>query len=630
MPAVNRDGIVERFQNEAMKTVSEPGRKYEKTQKDEEKGLPGITGVDALVFAFFIVFSLGCFLGRWKGIVPFVFLGSDAGIVASFVAAFEHPDLFQGDVLLGDFTNFRYYLAIHPVLIYFLNRVTGDYGTAYVSLLLLTPLLQAVGFYLLGRVLFQSRYWAFLLSLITLCPIALPIREFWGTYDDPLPRSLFHAFLPYLLAGTLHYRYQPRKWPWLMVGMGLAFYAHPVSAPVWAFAIWLSFLVSFPEGWLLRKKLLYMFVLGVIFVGTTLPWALNFSLVHGRPDSVIIPYKEVVEIIGERVGKELQSVYLALDMWWQEIVSWPLWFYCLWGLGSSVFVAWRYPQSRRNLTPLALWATGILFVSVGLTVVEEAVCRVYDLPRVQMDSIRGIKYLLPLLLVLCFWSLAEFCRRSRNQGPIKVAAMLAGLLLVVIWAYQNPPHIFWEAVASWGKGSLLPPVSKTEQATREALAAVRAKTPSKSKILALALPLEIRYSALRPIVYAYKDGGIFADTNRSALLAWHTAGQQIQAIGQESDPLLKIKRAVELARELGADYVLTDFPVSPSLADTPQWELVWSNEFFSLFRLNGRREACNRLPRRVQLSGMMTEEVWEGDMKLSQYLEISRGLVHVW
>ncbi len=159
------------------------------------------TRVDGAILAAFALFTIGCFLGRWKGMYPFVFLGSDAGIVSSFVAAYEHPDLFKMDPLLGDFTNFRYYLALHPILIFALNKLTGDYGMAYICLLLLTVFLQCSGFYLLGIVLFRNRYWAFLLSVMALCPISLPIREFWGIFDDPLPRSLFHACLPYVSCG---------------------------------------------------------------------------------------------------------------------------------------------------------------------------------------------------------------------------------------------------------------------------------------------------------------------------------------------------------------------------------------------------------------------------------------------
>ena len=76
---------------------------------------------------------------------PFVFLSSDAGIVTSFVAALEQPEFFTNDVLLSNFTNFRYYLAFHPLLIYLLQKVTGDYGSAYISLLLVLPA-QATGF----------------------------------------------------------------------------------------------------------------------------------------------------------------------------------------------------------------------------------------------------------------------------------------------------------------------------------------------------------------------------------------------------------------------------------------------------------------------------------------------------
>ena len=50
------------------------------------------------------------------------------------------------------------------------------------------------------------------------------------------------------------------------------------------------------------------------------------------------------------------------------------------------------------------------------------------------------------------------------------------------------------------------------------------------RILPVVLPLETRYAALRPVVYAYKDGGIFADTNYSALLEWNKTKQELEDI----------------------------------------------------------------------------------------------------
>jgi hypothetical protein len=540
------------------------------------------TRVDGIALAAFAIFAVGTFLGRWKGIYPFVYLGSDAGIVSSFVAAYQHPHLFRLDPLLGDFTNFRYYLALHPVLIYALNKILSDYGTAYISLLLLTVFLQCAGFYLLGMVLFRNRYWAFLLSALAACPIALPVREFWGIYDDPLPRCLFHACLPYLLAAAIHWKTERRVWPWLMVAVGLMFYTHPPSAPHWAFAIWLGIWAFLPARWSWFRKTAYMLVLGLIFVAAVLPWASNFLFVHDRAASEAVQYREVVGIIGQRVGEELLDVGLALRMWRTELSSWPVWLYVSWAICASVAVLRIYPERRKDILLLAIWAVGILFVAVGLTFVEQTICRIYDLKRIQMDSVRGIKYIVPLILILCLWPLAEISRRMQPRSLSRALVMLAGALLVTGWAWGHPPKMFLDAARAWSKGSLTPPISRVETSGIEALNAVRCLTPPGSRILSTALALEIRYCALRPVVYAYKDGGIFADTNLEALLKWEKVRKEMDSACSVKDEKTRLARLLVLTRELRADYLLVDFSVRPGLASSSGAKVVWSNQSLSL------------------------------------------------
>jgi len=546
--------------------------------------------LDLIALGGFALFAFATFLGRWKGITPFVFLSSDAGIVSSFVAAYQHPDLFRGDALLGDFTNFRYYLALHPLLIFAINKLTGDYGLAYISLLLITVFVQCSGFYLLGLLLFNSRYWAILIVVINVAPVALPVREFWGIYDDPLPRSLFHACLPFLLAGAFRFKSEVRMWPWLMAFTGLIFYTHPVSAPPWAFALWLGFWAFLPARWGFLKKAAYMFVLGLIFVATVTPWALNLILVHERPASAIVNYNDVIAIIGDRVGQELLDVGLALRLWFQEVSSWPFWLYPLWAVAGSV-ILWLLRRDLRNdMKLVAIWCLGIIFVAVGLTFLEQTICRVYDLKRFQMDSIRGVKYLVPIMLLMCLWPLAGVYRQFQAGSLKRTLTMVLGALITVIWVYQCPPLSFLQTAKAWAHGSLTPRPSLDEIDTVEAVKAVKNNTAPGSKILALVIPLEIRYAALRPVVYAYKDGGIFADTNLGSLLEWAKVKQDVEEINSSANPSSKLVKSLDLGKKLKADYVVTDFKVDRSAASLLGAKVIWSNKSYTLLGFGSNKD----------------------------------------
>ncbi|MGH2395803.1 MAG: hypothetical protein ACRDFW_02205, partial [bacterium] len=98
----------------------------------------------------------------------------------SFAVARDHPEFFSGDSVLGDSRNVSVYPTIHIPIIRGLARVTGDYGMAFISLLGVHVFLQALGFYLLGLVIFQSRYWGALLAVLTLMPVYITLPEFWG------------------------------------------------------------------------------------------------------------------------------------------------------------------------------------------------------------------------------------------------------------------------------------------------------------------------------------------------------------------------------------------------------------------------------------------------------------------
>ena len=119
----------------------------------------------------------------------------------------------------------------------------------------------------------------------------------------------------------------------------------------------------------------------------------------------------------------------------------------------------------------------------------------------------------------------------------------------------------------------------------QAVEAIRDNTPRGARILPVALPLETRYAALRPVVYAYKDGGIFADTNYRALLEWDKIRQELEQITeQEKDASARLRRLLQLSGRLSSQYVVTDFRIDDALASSMGAKVVWKNESFTLLR----------------------------------------------
>ena len=133
---------------------------------------------------------------------------------------------------LGDSNNIGIYATIHIPLIRLLDRLTGDYGLAYAWLVFPETFLQLLGFYILGRVLFKNRFWAFLLAFLTaMTVINIGLGEIWGVWRDALPRVTFQSLLPFLLALVLVWKDRPGRWPWLMIFAGLACLCPPDQCP---------------------------------------------------------------------------------------------------------------------------------------------------------------------------------------------------------------------------------------------------------------------------------------------------------------------------------------------------------------------------------------------------------------
>ncbi|HEX9028943.1 MAG TPA: hypothetical protein VF823_07205, partial [Anaerolineales bacterium] len=237
---------------------------------------PKVNRWDWAAAASFMLFALVYFIGRLQGNFPNVDLGGDAANIASFAAAWAHPEYFRGDALLGNLDNIRIYATVHIPLLQWLNGLLGNYGLAMTSTLAPHIFIQMLGFYIFGRVVLKNRYWAFLFAVATTTPFMMNLGERWGIMEDPVPRFTFQALLPYLLTLAWLWRSQPRRWPWVMAFTGALVYLHPVSTPAWALAIWLGMWLFIPSGWSWIKRLGFMFVNGLVLMLVAAPFILNY------------------------------------------------------------------------------------------------------------------------------------------------------------------------------------------------------------------------------------------------------------------------------------------------------------------------------------------------------------------
>jgi len=645
-----------------------------------------------IVTSFCLFLALLLFFARWNGFTPFPFLHGDAANIAGFAAAFDHPELFKGDGVLGDPKNFRLYSVLQVHLVRLLAKLTGDYGTATVILLIPYVFLQLIGFYWLGRVLFASRYWAILLSLTNFVFVNLPY-SYWGISADPQPRMAFQAVLPFLLLATYRWRGTPKAWLWLLIGAGLLVYVHPVGGFVWGPTLWLGFWLFLPKAWALPKRLTFMFLVGIAFAAAVSPYLIHYFQNHafGRPpiDSDI-----VYQIMGQRLRRGYVDIPFALANYLLFWLYPPRALLLIMAVIGPWVIVLRHKYPGKGSLPflVGIWSAGILLFSAVIPLVEQSIEKSLGLVPTQIDLIRGLRFLVPLVLMMCFWTLVkiyrlpdqpsrfqsvfvkEFTRISiaafpsvvlalfaifkyvlhgevlwkeiRNQleqlaakptlgnwsssmwqaatslrGEMSVmiwAALSMAALVFVIWIIRRcwarfpPEHvglwikhlaylssvsllIVWAGIhysGSYPPGSVFRQVGcwvhgqhvcaedghARKEAVYQELLAIARCVPPKAPVLATHNTLAIRYVALRPVVYSYKDGGILSYTNPVALVEWYCKHTTMQRILKERDPAQRLRELLEYAKTLSVQYIIVqDVPLG-IIASMPEVELLWPKE----------------------------------------------------
>ena len=384
----------------------------------------------------FLAFAVVYFLGRLQGNYPMVILTGDGGNIASYAAALDHPGWFQADPALGELNNIGIYATIHIPLIRALNHLTGDYGLAYAWLVLPQTFLQLLGFYILGRVLFANRFWAFLLAFLTaMTVINIGLGEIWGVWQDALPRVTFQSLLPFLLALTLVWKNHPGRWPWLMLFAGLLVYVHPISAPAWGLAVWLSLWLLQPRDWGWKRRCLVMLGLGVLFLAVLTPFAINYLSYRSRDQAV--DYNTVLPILQTYSPANLLNVPAALgNFLWKTTRS------LLLPIGLAGFaVTWLLKKSDQTpVKMVSAWLAGILIASILIPLVEQVIEQRFQILPLETELVRCIRYFVPLLLLFWIWPLAEWLPRLSNPHARR-AIIVVGILLFGFWSGTNRPAV---------------------------------------------------------------------------------------------------------------------------------------------------------------------------------------------
>lgn len=543
---------------------------------------------DALVILFFVLIAFVYQLVMLSRAYPTVALSGDAANIASIAAARAYPDLFKQDAVLGNPQNLGVYVTVHLPIVIWLEKLVGNFGLAYSLLLFPHVFLQYFSYYLLGRVLFHHRYWAFLFSLAVSSPLVLDGGEIWGIINSALPRTTFQVIIPFVMILLLSaWRDRPNRWPWVMAILGLMAFVHPVSAPVWAFALWLGFWPIFPPAWETRRRIWEMFKLGGVLVLALLPFISIYLKYHeggSRTDNYDLAYY----ILTEHFPGNLMNIPGAVNTLLRNTAEFGLIWY---GLAGLIITFLLFRSERPRLKQMLVWIAGIVIVSILIPWVENAIERALRIIPLQTELMRGMRYLVLFLFVFWFYPFAQLTRRSMHPG-LSRAVFAVGTLLTLGWLIVNPPEPFKHApymFQCWQSGQFICP-SNTD--LTHALTYIREETPESSKFAVFfsnrSSGIEVRYLGLRPMAYAYKDRGLLLYSNVEALEEWFSFQQREDEIfSRRKTPTLEEKQEliVKFARDVGADYILTNFPFPPEVQLQLGVSAAYQNSNYSILKI---------------------------------------------
>lgn len=511
---------------------------------------------DILVAVAFVVLGVLFQLGRTGGRKPVTSLSSDAANITSFAAALDHPDMFRGDGLLSEPQHFAFYFTIHVPLTRVWGRCLGDYGSGFIAFLWLHVAAQGVGFYLLALRLWERRGWALVASAALMIPsgatIGARFAEGWGAWHDALPRFTFQALLPFILLAALRGRRLS-----VMVAVGLMMYVHPVSAPAWAVALWAGL-------WLERRSLAGMVGLGAVFVALAVPFAFVYLGNHEhRPETDVALIREIMNYRFSSAFSDLRT-----SLWEELVAALRAGLLPLGVLGAAVALKLADVEERRRVTLVAVWATTLAVVCGAVPLADEAVARWRGAAPLQVDLVRGLRYLTPLMLLTALWPIVL----ADRGGPARRAACVLAAAVVLFFGVRSKGQLLArfvvDEVAALAHGHLYTGQGNFPEGHACVLEVARRTAPGErvyvySENLS---PLAIRYAAFRPVPWCRKDGGALAYSDHAALKDWYRIALREDAI-TKLPPAARRDAAATLARELGARWLVIDVERVPTLVD---------------------------------------------------------------
>lgn len=282
-----------------------------------------------------------------------------------------------------------------------------------------------------------------------------------------------------------------------------------------------------------------------------------------------------------------------------DVIWYAVWFLGLAGLFSGLI--WRKnSEEYAHLRQIAAWMIGILIVGGLVPALEQVIFAYLERIPPEFEILKTLRYLVPLVLVAAvyaLWLLSVEIQR-RNVLTMKAATYLflgTAILLLLAWGlssqfrYPDFRNAVRQNLICWRQGKLVCPLPQISMDLIDVLDVVREDTPVGSRIFSEGQEVAVRYYALRPLVFTYKDGAPLAYTDQEQLLVWNEHSEAMEELTFiRKFPFRHrafVRGITELAQTTHADYLLLQEPFDAGKEYPEQLNLIYSNASYSLYEL---------------------------------------------
>lgn len=524
-----------------------------------------------IVLSFFLValkFQLSLLYEADLTIIP----NSDSGAVMAFLAGWLHEGRFVGDMILDDKSKFAFYLTLVMPAAAIIDWFVNDLGKSLLLMMLPVVFAQTLGFYLIGRRVLDGRLAAMIFAVAALTPVWTMQGDLWGTHHTPLVRMVYSACFPFLMLLALKAQSNLRALYLLAACCGVALYIHGVSGPSVTCALFLgtlAFIDSVPRFWeWVRKCLVSVGIFVVLVTPFGIVYLSSFPSLDGTPADGIQDILTIYAAYGD-LGQALHSMIWPPCCNAEQGFAWR-WVIWIAGLGGLILGSLVQQDRAPVFRFLLLFVVGILLTSIGITAVDQFINYQLDKAPTQVDLIRNVRFLVPILMlgygVLIQQAIAAARRAATSDTRWKMLIPGIKLIFTVQLLAFAVPQFHATApgyLSAQFDGGEKMTARFTPPGVQPLLRYLKNAAPHTTvfPITDEVVSLAIRYQSLQPVSYVYKD--------RNALLySNHADTRRFLTIRDNYDEFLKTEdnavaratlcRALELApsKQLVVDHSL--------------------------------------------------------------------------